>query len=113
MRRSEIWVINLDPTIGSEINKTRPVLIVSSDDVGVLPLRVVVPFTEWKARYTGVPWMTAIKPNAQNGLEKASACDAFQIRSVSEQRFIRKLGSLDDKTMQIISLSMAEVLGMV
>lgn len=111
MRRSEIWVISLDPTIGAEINKARPVVIVSSDDVGALPLKVVVPLTEWKARYSEVPWMTAITPNAQNGLEKPSACDAFQVRSVSEQRFIRKLGRLDDKTMQAISLSMADVLG--
>lgn len=110
MKRGEIWLINLDPTIGAEIRKTRPVVIVSSDAVGVLPLKVVAPITDWKAHYTDVPWMTEISPNTQNGLEKPSSCDAFQVRSVSVERFIRKLGSLDSRLMKAISISLAEVL---
>jgi mRNA interferase MazF len=110
MKRSEIWLINLDPTVGAEIRKTRPVVIVSSDDVGILPLKVVAPVTDWKAHYVDVPWMTAITPSAQNGLEKPSACDAFQVRSVSVERFMRKLGALDARTMKAIAVSLAEVL---
>jgi mRNA interferase MazF len=45
MRRSEIWLINLDPTVGAEIRKTRPAAIVSEDAIGILPLKVVVPIT--------------------------------------------------------------------
>lgn len=110
MKRGEIWLINLDPTIGAEIRKTRPVVIVSSDAVGVLPLKVVAPITDWKAHYADVPWMTEISPNTQNGLEKPSSCDAFQVRSVSVERFIRKLGSLDSTLTKAISVSLAEVL---
>jgi mRNA interferase MazF len=54
--------------------------------------------------------MTEISPNTQNGLEKPSSCDAFQVRSVSVERFIRKLGSLDSRLMKAISISLAEVL---
>ena len=36
MRRGEIWLINLDPTIGAEIKKTRPAVIVNDDAVGIL-----------------------------------------------------------------------------
>ncbi len=43
MKRGEIWLINLDPTIGAEIRKTRPAVIVNRDGLGVLPLRVIVP----------------------------------------------------------------------
>ena len=110
MKHGEIWIINLDLTNGAEIRKTRPVVIVSSDDVGTLPLKVVAPLTDWKAHYSEVPWMTAITPNAQNGLEKPSACDAFQIRSVSVERFMRRLGSLDLRTLKAIAVSLAEVL---
>ena len=39
MKRGEVWQINLDPTVGSEIRKTRPAVIVNDDAVGVLPLR--------------------------------------------------------------------------
>jgi len=55
MRRGEIWLINLDPTVGAEIRKTRPAVIVNDDEVGILPLKVVVPVTEWKDRYAVAP----------------------------------------------------------
>jgi len=48
MRRGEIWLINLDPTVGAEIRKTRPAVIVNDDAVGILPLKVIVPITDWK-----------------------------------------------------------------
>jgi mRNA-degrading endonuclease toxin of MazEF toxin-antitoxin module len=47
MRRGEIWLINLDPTVGAEIMKTRPAVIVSDDAIGVLLLKVIVPITDW------------------------------------------------------------------
>jgi mRNA interferase MazF len=73
MLRSEIWLLNLDPTVGSEIRKTRPAVIVSEDAVGILPLKVVVPITEWKDRYAIAPWLVRLEPNAENGLDKVSA----------------------------------------
>ena len=94
MQRGEIWLVNLDPTIGSEIRKTRPAVIVSSDLVGILPLKVIVPFAEWRDRHAQAPWMVKIDPDEQNGLSKSSAADALQIRSVSQQRLVQKLGVL-------------------
>jgi len=94
MKRGEIWLVNLDPTIGSEIRKTRPAVIISSDLVGILPLKVVVPLTDWKDRYSTALWMVRIDPEEPNGLSKPSAADALQIRSVSEQRLIKQLGVL-------------------
>jgi hypothetical protein len=43
----EVWLVNLDPTIGDEIKKVRPVVVVSRDAIGVLALRVVVPVSAW------------------------------------------------------------------
>ena len=94
MQRGEIWLVNLDPTIGSEIRKTRPAVILSSDLVGILPLKVIVPFTEWKERYAQAPWMVRIDPDKQNQLTKPWAADALQIRSVSQQRLVQRLGLL-------------------
>ena len=62
MLRSEIWLINLDPTVGSEIRKTRPAVIVSDDAIGILPLKVIVPITEWKDRYAVAPWFVHLEP---------------------------------------------------
>jgi len=94
MRRGEVWLINLDPTIGAEIRKSRPAVILSSDIMGALPLRVIIPLTDWKERYASAPWMLKIDPDKYNGLSNTSSADCFQIRSVSETRFVRKLGEL-------------------
>ena len=94
MKRGEIWLVNLDPTIGSEIQKTRPAVIGSSDLVGILPLKVIVPLTEWKDRYSNAAWMVRIDPDSQNGLSKSSAADGLQIRSVSAQRLVKRVGLL-------------------
>lgn len=63
MRRGEIWRVNLEPTIGAEINKSRPVIIVGDDRIGKLPSRVVVPLTDWKDRYAFAEWMAKIEPD--------------------------------------------------
>lgn len=94
MKRGEIWLVNLDPTIGSEIKKTRPAVIISSDLIGILPLKVIVPFTDWKDRYASAPWMVRIDPDENNGLSKSSASDGLQVRSVSQQRLAKRLGVL-------------------
>ena len=94
MKRGEVWLVNLDPTVGTEIRKTRPAILVSSDLVGILPLRVIVPITDWKDRYDVAPWMVRIEPTPANGLTKTSAADCFQIRSISTNRLVRKIGEV-------------------
>ena len=102
MNRGEIWLINLDPTIGAEIQKTRPAVIISSNAIGVLPLRVIVPLTDWKERYQSAGWMVHLAPDSGNRLVKPSAADVFQIRSVSTSRFVRQIGSLSITDMTAI-----------
>lgn len=92
MNRGEIWLANLDQTIGDEIQKTRPVVIISSDYLGSLSVKVIVPITEWQSHYSKALWMVKINPTSHNGLAKPSAADAFQVRTISAQRFIKKLG---------------------
>lgn len=110
MNRGEIWVICLDPTVGSEINKARPAVIVNDDAIGILPLKIIVPITEWKDRYSVSPWMVRLGPDNTTGLEKPSVADAFQVRSVSKKRFIRQIGILSDTTMKEIAGALATVL---
>ena len=110
MRRGEVWLINLDPTIGAEIKKTRPAVIVNDDAVGILPLKVIVPITEWHDRYAVAPWLVQLESNTKNGLDKSSAADTFQIRSVAQERFVRRIGRLSDATMREISRALVVVL---
>ena len=47
-RRGEIWLVNFDPTVGAEIKKIRPAIVISSDSVGKLPIKLIAPVTDWK-----------------------------------------------------------------
>jgi mRNA interferase MazF len=94
MTRGELWQVSFDPTIGEEIRKTRPAVVISSDAMGILNLRVVVPLTGWQPDFAHLPWMTRIDPSSDNSLIKSSAADAFQIKSLSTRRFVRRLGSV-------------------
>jgi len=94
-KRGEIWLINLDPTIGAEIKKTRPAVVISSDGLGRLPLKIVVPITQWNDSFESSRWHVRIDPDKRNGLTKASAADAFQVRSLSIERFAKYMGTLD------------------
>ncbi|GCL37930.1 MULTISPECIES: type II toxin-antitoxin system PemK/MazF family toxin [Sphaerospermopsis] len=112
MYRGEVWLVNLDPTVGTEISKKRPCIIVNDDAIGILPLKVIVPVTDWKERYSIRPWMVKLEPSTENSLAKVSGVDTFQIRSVSETRLIRKLGQLSQSEMQMISEALAVVLSL-
>jgi mRNA interferase MazF len=90
----ELWLVNLDPTLGDEIKKVRPAVVVSRDAIGVLALRVVVPVTAWQDRFGDCAWLVRLEPDASNGLDKLSTADTFQVRSLSCRRFVRLLGHL-------------------
>ena len=110
MSRGEVWLINLDPAIGAEIKKTRPAIIINDDALGKLPLKIIVPITDWKDKYSIAPWMVHIIPDSTNGLTKESSVDCFQIRSVSEDRFVRRIGIVSNDITKKIEIALAKVL---
>ncbi|MGR3303532.1 MAG: type II toxin-antitoxin system PemK/MazF family toxin [Candidatus Scalindua sp.] len=110
MKHGKIWEINLSPTVGSEIKKTRPAVIINDDAIGVLPLRIIVPITEWKERFKECIWMVKIEPDSKNKLTKTSAIDIFQIRSISTKRFLREIGSVSTKTLMEIKTAVKVVI---
>lgn len=109
--RGEVWWVRFDPSMGAEIQKTRTAVVVSVPGVGRLPLRVVVPITEWQARYASYPWMVNLPVSPKNGLSKESGADAFQVKSVSEGRFVNRLGSLTDAQLDDIAAAVALCVG--
>ncbi|MHC5725035.1 MAG: type II toxin-antitoxin system PemK/MazF family toxin, partial [Nostoc sp.] len=68
------------------------------------------PITGWNDAFSGVVWMVRLEPSAENGLSKLSAADAFQVRSISQQRLVRQLGILSDEQMHNINKALAVVL---
>lgn len=110
--RGEIWVVQFDPQVAEEIGKLRPAVVISVPAVGRLPLRIVVPLTDWKPRYAGFPWFIHITPTAENGLAKDSGADAFPVKSLSIQRFRSKLGIVTTAQIDEIAAAIALCVGM-
>ncbi len=111
MIQGEIWLINLDPTVGAETKKTRPCAIVSDNAIGALPLKIIAPFTDFKERYRTVPWMVVCEPDSNNNLLKTSALDLFQLRCVAEERLIRCLGRIDADALLKVQSAIKTVFG--
>jgi mRNA interferase MazF len=109
-RRGEVWLVNLDPTVGAEIKKTRPAVVISSDAVGRLPIKLVTPITDWKDHFVGNIWHVRIDPDLTNGLSKPSAVDALQARGLDLQRFIRKLGEVSSAMLDEIGLAICSII---
>lgn len=105
--RGEVWLVDFDPTRGAEIRKIRPAVVISSDNIGKLPLKLVVPITDWKSHYAHIQWFVQLLPNSTNGLVKESGADAFQIKSLSTDRFVRKVGVLSAVELKEVTAAIA------
>jgi mRNA interferase MazF len=109
-QRGEVWLVNFDPTLGTEIRKIRPAVVISSNQIGILPIKLVAPITDWKDRYSRNLWHVKIEPTADNGLSKSSSVDTLQLRGVDIQRFIKKLGILSLDEIASITISIVTVI---
>lgn len=110
-KRGEIWQVDLDPTIGSEMKKQRPALIISSDALNTtLPLSLIAPITNWKEDFEDKIWFIKIEPDKFNGLLKTSAITALQIRSLDQQRFIKRLGKASPAVIENAIAAVAAVI---
>lgn len=97
------WTIvraNLDPTLGSEQGKTRPVLIISEDEINDLLNAVnIIPITSRKIGRTVYPNESLVLAN-HFGLDKESIILCHQIRTIDKQRLSKVYGEINDKTLQ-------------
>ncbi len=100
MKRGDIYFANLDPTLGSEISKSRPVLIVSCDINNIHANTItILPIT---SNVTRVFPCEVLLPE-KSGLNKPCKAQAQQIRTISKQRIIgKRKGSIDEQSMKKI-----------
>jgi mRNA interferase MazF len=101
-RRDEVWLIDLDPSKGSEIRKTRPCLVISPDEMNE-PLQTVLvaPMTTTLRNYP-----TRVDLIFRN---KAGQVALDQLRAVDRQRLVRKLGAISTKTAHSVSSVLVEM----
>ncbi len=96
IKRGEVYLVNFDPTIGGEIKKTRPAVVVSTDKANPHLNRVIViPLTSNVEKLYPAEAKVILK-------KKESKAMADQIRTISKQRIIKKIGKLDSKDMKKI-----------
>jgi len=112
MKRGEVWRVNLDPTVGPEIQKSRPCVIVNRDVLARLPLKIIVPLTAWRMEFEKAAWHVRVDASAENGLSKDSSADTFQVRSISEERLVEKLGEISAPVMDAIGEGLRLSLGL-
>lgn len=113
-RRGQVWLVAFDPAVGHEIQKTRPAVVISADRynkhvqnriVVVVPLKGKAP--DKPVRYDQV----VIRP-PEGGLKKVSVTVSNQLRGVSIDRLVGRLGEVSEESMQVIDQKTATVLGL-
>lgn len=91
----DIWLVNLEDALGHEQEGTRPVLIIAKHSTKSTKMTTVIPFTSSKdASRLADTW--TIKKDSSNGLICDSVALVFQIKSLSQTRFIKKLGAVNN-----------------
>jgi mRNA interferase MazF len=107
-RRGEIWLVNFDPTVGAEIQKTRPALVLQND-IGnrVSPITIVAAITSTIKRV----YPFQVRLPAKAGLTVDSVVTLNHIRSIDRRRLVRRLGKVDDPTMQAVDAALIVSLG--
>ena len=102
MQRFEVYLVNLDPAVGGEIQKTRPCVIVSPDEINrAINTVIIAPLTSGSRNY---PSRVACEFDGKSGHVLID-----QIRVVSKQRLIKPLGTLDGKTQIQVLATLAEM----
>ena len=111
VRRGDIFLANLDPTVGVEQAGTRPVLVVQCDLANErIPTVTVVPLTS--NLRAGRFLFTVTGPATESGLSRDSVILVFHVRTLDRARLIRRLGQLEPQTMSGVDEALALHLGL-
>ena len=110
LRRGEVYFVNFDPTIGAEIKKTRPALILQNDIANMYsPITIVAAITS-KSDEQLYPTEVPIE-SPEGGMIRDSVVLLNQIRSIDKTRLVKRLGLLKPDTMQKVDRALEVSLG--
>ena len=112
IKRGDIWLVSLDPTIGHEIKKSRPAIIIQND-LGnkYSPITIIAPITSQGIEKIYPIEVLLTKKNS--GLDTESKALLNQIRAVDKRRLIQKLGKLDENTLAQVDEAIKISVGLV
>lgn len=101
INRFDIYLVKLNPTVGSEIQKTRPCIVISPDEMNILKTVIIAPMTSKGFDFIFRP---KIKFQNKNGLVLLD-----QIRTVDKSRLVKKIGTVKEETAKEISSTLVEM----
>ena len=102
VKRGEIWLVNLDPTVGSEIRKTRPCVVISPPEMhDHLRTAIIAPMT---TESHPAPFRIAVRHGGKQGLILLD-----QLRPVDKARLVKRAGSIAPATLKATLATLAEV----
>ena len=111
-RRGEIYLVDFDPTLGAEIKKTRPALVLQNDIANRhSPITIVAAIT---SKFDEKLYPTEVlieKP--EGGLTRDAVVLLNQVRSIDKSRLIRRIGALEPATMQLVDRALQISVGLV
>lgn len=111
IKQYDIWLISFDPSIGQEIQKTRPALVLSNSYYNMASGTVfVVPLTSQKPKETNRPFFVEISNTKENDLEKTSYANVSQFRAVSKLRFVQKVGTYESEVLEEVAKKFLSIL---
>jgi mRNA interferase MazF len=112
IRRGDVYLVSFDPTIGHEIRKTRPAIIIQND-VGnrYSPLTIVAAITS-KVSPIPYPVEVVVRPSRSSGLDTLSAIRLDHIRTIDKQRLIKRLGVIGHPIMEKVDEAIKISLGL-
>ena len=111
-KRGEIFLTALDPSLGHEIKKTRPALVIQNDVTNQYGLTTIVAAITSKVSVPPYPNEVIIQPSS-TGLEVVSTVRLNQIRTVDRKRLLKKLGKVDELLMRKVDEAISISLGLV
>jgi mRNA interferase MazF len=112
-KRGEIYLVSFDPTVGYEVQKTRPAVVVQNDVSNPYSPITIVAAISSRFGDPPHPREVPVRPGGKPGLSQRSAVILNQIRSIDRQRLVKRLGALDAATMRRIDDALKISLGLV
>lgn len=92
IKRGDIWLVNLNPGFGREIHKKRPALVISENSVHITHTTIIIPISSQVPKTIGPEMVTIGK---REGLDKPSVVLPLFIRSIDQERLVKRIGKLE------------------
>lgn len=103
-RSGSIWLVNFDPSIGTEIKKTRPALIISDSEFNEVRQKItLLPITSQMIKATNIsPVVVEVKASSSNSLNRDGTIIAIEPNTFDKKRLVKYLGQLENESLELV-----------